>query len=96
MVRANVRLERGGAVLDQPQPQMDMPQQASLVGLSEARRRTELPDAAEVVQKRGGEEQIYTDARMQLRRLAADGRDPNRVLEQSPGIPVVSVGCRRE
>src|SRR5436190_15859388 len=92
---ANLRLERGGSFLDQPQPQMNVAEEPAFLGLPEVRRRAELAGPAEVVQNRCGEEQIRPQARMQLRRLAADRGDADRVLEEAAGVAVVTVGCRR-
>ena len=54
----NISFEGRRPVLDQPQAEVDVAEQAALVGLPEARRRTELAGSAEVVQQRGRQEQI--------------------------------------
>ena len=69
-----------------------MAEQPALGGLPESRAGLELDRAADVVQERGGEEQVGAEARMQLAELAADRRDADRVLEQAAGVVVVAVG----
>ena len=45
------------------------------------------------MQERGGEQQVVAQARVELRRLAAERRDADRVLEQPAGVAVVPVGA---
>ena len=45
------------------------------------------------MEERRGEQQVAAQAGMELRRLAAEGRDADRVLEQAAGIAVVPVGA---
>ena len=90
---AHGRLELGGAFLDQPEPEMDVAEQAPFLGLAEARPGLELARAADVVQERGGEQQVAAQARVQLRGLAAERGDADRVLEQAAGVAVVAVGA---
>ena len=82
-----------GPFLDQPQAEMDMTEQAPLLGLAERRAASELDGSPDVVQERGGEEEIVAEARVELRRLAAEGGDTDRVLEQPTGVAVVPVGA---
>jgi uncharacterized protein (DUF1015 family) len=48
------------------------------------------------VEKGGGEQQVGAQPRVQLAELAADGRDADRMLEQTAGVVMVSVGCGRQ
>lgn len=91
------RIDVARALLDHPEPQVDVAEEAPLSGLPERRATTELADAADVVQERGGEEQVGSEPRMELRGLTAEGRHPDRVLEQAPRVAVVPVGtsCRQ-
>ena len=43
------------------------------------------------MQERGGKQEVGAQARVELRRLAAERRDPDRVLEQPAGVAVVAV-----
>src|SRR6476659_3327186 len=90
---ADVRFEGSSAFLDQPQPKMDMAEQASLLGLPEGRRRAELSGPPQIMQKRGGEQQIRTKPGVELGGLAADRGDPDGVLQEATGIAVMAVGC---
>ena len=89
------RRRRGSrrSLLDQPQPEMDVPEQTTLLGLAERRPAPELDRSPDVVQERGGEQQVVAQARVELRRLAAQRRDADRVLEQPAGVAVVPVGA---
>jgi hypothetical protein len=75
-----------GTLLDQPQPEVHMPEQPSLVGEREPRAGAELECAADVVQDGGCEQQVGAQTRMQLCRLAAKRGDADRVLEQASRI----------
>ena len=55
----------------------------------------ELARAADVVQQRGGEQQVGAQPRVELRRLAAERGDADRVLEQPAGVGVVRLGGRQ-
>ena len=80
-LRAHVGLERSCASLDDPEPEVDVPEQSSLLRLREERRAADLEHAADVVDERGGEEQVGAEPRVELRRLTAERRDADRVLE---------------
>src|SRR5262249_27585584 len=56
----------------------------------------ELGGAADVVEKRGAEEQVGAQPWMQLRGLAAERRDAHRVLEKAAGVAVMSPRRRRK
>ena len=83
-------IEITGLLLDHPQPEVDVAKKATLVRLAERRTRTELPDPADVVQECGREDDVVSKPWMQLCRLTAERRDADRVLEEAPGISVVS------
>src|SRR3954471_1148168 len=74
---------------------MDVAEQPALFGLAEGRPPLQLARAAHVVEQRSRQQQIHPQARVQLRRLAAERRDADRVLEQSARVRVVRLGCRQ-
>src|SRR6266542_2435019 len=74
---------------------MRVSEQSTLVGLPERRPGCELGDSAEVVQQGGGQQEVGTEPRVQLRRLAADRRDADGVLEEPAGVRVVRL-CGRK
>ena len=57
--------------LDQTQPQVDMPEQATFGRRPERGTAAELGYAPDVVEQRGGQQQIVAQPRVKLRRLAA-------------------------
>src|SRR5688500_17678829 len=77
--------------LDDSEPQMDVSEQPALVGLPERRRRAELADPADVVEKGTGEDDVVPQAGMELRRLTAEGGDTDGVLEEAARVSVVTV-----
>ena len=85
-------VEVAAALLDHPQAEVDVSEQAPLVRLPERRARPELADPADVVQERGGEDDVVAEARMELRGLAAERGDADRVLEEAARVAVVTVG----
>ena len=74
---------------------MDVAEQASLVGRREDGRPAELARPADVVDEGRRDQQVGAQPGMDLRELAAEGRDADRVLEQPAGVGVVAVGRRR-
>ncbi len=82
--------------LDQAQSEVDVPEQPALVRGTEHGPRPQLERPAEVVEDRRRNEEIAAEARVQLRRLAADRRDRHRVLEQSTRVGVMELEARRE
>src|SRR5712691_10361796 len=68
---------------------MDVAEQAAFVGLREAGTGPQLYRSADVVQQRGADEQVAAHARVQMRRLAAEGGDADGVLEQAARVAVV-------
>src|SRR6476646_3956749 len=89
-LRADSGLEWRGALLDNAQAQMDVAEQAALFRRFEDRSARQLSGAADVVEERRREKQVGAQPRMELRPLAADRRDADRVLEQSARIAVVA------
>ncbi len=57
-LRQSGRVEIAGALLDHPQTEMNVPQQAALLGLAERWSSSELPDPTEIMKERGGEKKI--------------------------------------
>jgi Protein of unknown function (DUF1015) len=80
-------------LLDQAQAQMHMAEELSLVRGQEERAAVELEEAADVVEKRGGHEQVAPQALVELGDVAADRRDRDRVLEEAAGVGVMRVRC---
>ena len=91
---ADSGLERRGALLDQAQAQMDVAEQAALLGRFEDRPARQLDRPADVVEERRGEEQVGAQPGMELRHLAADRRDADRVLEEPARVAVMAVDGR--
>ncbi len=87
------RVEISRAFLDCSQPQMDVAEQSTLLRLAERGAATELPDASDVVQERGGEQEVGAEPGMELCGLAAERRHADRVLEQAARVTVVPVGA---
>ena len=90
-LRKNGRVEIASSLLDHPKPEMDVAEEAALVGLSERRPGPELADPAHVVEERGREDDVVAQSRVELRRLAAECRDAHGVLEEATRVPVVPV-----
>jgi uncharacterized protein (DUF1015 family) len=91
---AELRGERARMLLDQAQPELDVAEQAPFRGRREYRRRSQLERAPEIVSERGGEQQVGTQARMELAEIARDGGDADGVLEQPARVAVVAVHGR--
>jgi hypothetical protein len=89
------RVEVAGALLDQPQPEMDVAEQAPLLGRPERGAWPQLADAADVVQERCGEHEVEPEPGMELRGLATERRDADGVLEEAAGVAVMAVGAGR-
>ena len=84
-----------GALLDEPQAEMDVPEQPALVGRQEGGASSELERSPDVVEDGRCEHELGPEARVELRCLAAQRRDPDRVLEETAGVGVVVAGGRR-
>jgi hypothetical protein len=78
-------------LLDQAQTQMDMAQKLSLVRGQKERTAVELTEATDVVQERGGHDQVAAQALVELGDVAADRRHRDRVLEEAARIGVMCV-----
>jgi len=87
-------IEIARALFDHPESQVDVPEQAALLGGPEAWPAPELPDAADVVEQGCGQEKVGPKARVQLRRLPAERRHAHGVLEQAARVAVMPVGTR--
>ena len=92
-LRKDCRVEVPRPFLDHPEPEVDVAEQPSLLALAERRPATQLAGAADVVQQRRGEQQVGAKPGVELRGLAAERRDADRVLEQPAGVSVVAVGA---
>src|SRR6266516_7377600 len=77
----HLRFERRGAGLDESQAEVDVTEEATLLGLAKGRPGGELGGASDVVQQRSCQQQGGAQARVELSRLAADRRDGDAVLE---------------
>jgi hypothetical protein len=82
------------ALLDHPKAEVDMSEEATLLGLAKRGAYAELPDAADVVEERRGEQEVVAKAWMELRGLATERCDADRVLEQPSRVAVVPVRAR--
>ena len=71
---------------------MDVAEEVPLGGRREGRAAAELGRAADVVKQRSREQEVGPQPLVQLGGLAAERRDPDRVLEQAARIAVVAVG----
>jgi hypothetical protein len=93
-LRAHLRIERGGVLLHGAQTEVHVSEQPAFVGLPEDRPATELERAADIVDESSCEQEVATQTRMKLSRLAAERRDADRVLEQTACVGVVAVRRR--
>src|SRR5256714_462314 len=75
---------------------MDMAEQAAFLGRTEDRCPPELDRPPDVVQERRREEQIDSQALVELGRLPTERRDSHRVLEQATGVSVMAFGRGRQ
>jgi hypothetical protein len=75
---------------------MDVAEKFPLAGWEKERPLVELAGAADVVQERGGEQDVGSEARMELRGLPAERGHRHRVLDESARVGVVRVGSRRQ
>ncbi len=83
------RVQARGPLLDQAHAEVDVAEQAALLGLAEGRTTPELERASDVVQERRGEQKVVTQSRMELRGLAAQRGHADRMLEESARVAVV-------
>ena len=89
------RAEVPRALLDEPEPQVHVSEEAPLVRRAKRGAAAELSHPADVVQERGREQEVPAETRMELGRLAAERCHADRVLEEAAGIAVVTVGTGR-
>jgi Protein of unknown function (DUF1015) len=92
----DVLLQAPSLLLDDPETQVDMTEELALSRREKERTAVELADAPHVVQERCGEQDVRAQPRVELRRLAADRGDRDRVLDEPACVGMVSVGRRRE
>jgi hypothetical protein len=90
-LREDGRVEVACALLDHPKAEVDVSEEPPLLGLAECRAAAELAYAPEVVEECGREEQVVSQALVQLGRFAAERRHPYGVLEEAACIAVVPV-----
>jgi hypothetical protein len=95
-LRAHLAGQVRCAFLDQSKPEMDVTEQLALVRRQKERAAVELVHAPDVVKERSSEDEVCAQTRMHASRLAAEGSDVDRVLEQAAGVAVVAVGGRRQ
>ena len=91
----NSAVELGSAVLDQPQPEMHVSEETALVRLPERRSGGAFRCAADVMKERRREHEIAAKPRMELRGLATDGCDADRMLEQAACVDMMGLGRRQ-
>ena len=89
---ARTLVELPRTLLDEPQAEVDVPQQAAFLRDLESRARLELARATDVMKERGGEQQVGARPGMELHELPADRGDTDRVLEQAAGVHVMRLG----
>ncbi len=90
-LRQDVGGEPAAVTLDHAETEVHVPQQASLVRRSKGRAATQLVNAPDVVEQGGSDQQVAAQARMELRRLAAERGHADRVLQQAAGVSVMAV-----
>src|SRR6187551_1999796 len=89
----NGGVEVARLLLDHPQAEVDVSEQATFLRLTKRGAASKLSDAADVVEERGGEQEIVSEARVKLRSLTTQGRDADRVLEQPSRVAVMPIGA---
>jgi hypothetical protein len=90
----HVRIEPARPFLDEPEAEVHVAEEAAFRGREKERAAVQLPHPARVVEQRPGEEQVAAQAGMELRRLATERSDADRVLEEPTGIRVVAADRR--
>ena len=88
------RLQLLRALVDEPHAELDVAEERALGRGAESRAAAELAHPSDVVEQGGGKEQVAAQPGVELCRLAAERRDPDRVLQQPARIPVVAVRAR--
>ena len=92
---SHVRFECRGPGLHEAQAEVHVPEQAPLLRLAERRSRRQFCRPSDVVQQCPREQEIRTQPRMELSRLAADRRDADGVLEQPACVAVMRLRRRQ-
>ena len=90
----HIRCELGRPLLEEAQAEMDVAEQAPLLGRQKQGAERELADPAQVVQDRRRDEEVASQPPMDARGLAGKRGDRDRVLEQSPCVAVMAVRGR--
>ena len=90
---ADLRVEALRPFFDQPYTEVDVSEQAAFGGLPETRAALELARPADVVKQRRREQEVTSQPGMELRGLAAERGDADRVLEESARVAVMTVGA---
>ena len=92
-LREHGSLEPAGMRLDQPNAELDVAEQASLLGRPERGTAAELQRPAGVVEQGSGKDEVPAETRMYLGGLAAERGDGDGVLEESAGVRVMRLGA---
>jgi hypothetical protein len=92
----DVLLQAPSLLFDKPEPQVDVAEELALTCREEERATVELADTPHVVEERCGEQDVRAQPRVELRRLAANRGNRNRVLDEPACVGMVSVGRRRQ
>ena len=87
-------IEIRAALLDQAQPKMNVAEQLTLVRGSKQRASVKLERSADVVQQGTGKDQVGTQPGVNAGRLATQGGDVDRVLEEPACVVVMPVRRR--
>ena len=87
-------LELLRALVDKPHAELDVAEQCAFGRRTERRAATELAHPSDVVEQGGRQEEVGAEPLVELRRLAAECRDSDRVLQQPACVPVVAVRAR--
>lgn len=86
-------LQPAGVRLDQPDPELDVAEQATFLGRAERGPAAELQRPAGVVEQRRGKDEVAAETWVHLGRLAAERGDGDRVLEEAACVRVVCLGA---
>jgi hypothetical protein len=82
----DVRLQASSLLLDEPEPQVDVAEELPLSRGKEKGAAVELADTPHVVEERRGEQDVASQPRVELGRLAAQRGDGHGVLDEPTGV----------
>ena len=85
------RLDVMCPLFNHAQAEVDVAQEATLVGLPERRTASQLPCPTDVVKQSCRKQEVGAQSWMELRSLATESRDSNGVLEKTSRVTVVTV-----